>query len=593
MIEYTDDSQIYGFSISAGQYLKLYLYKNGVEVHRKSLQCIANGAQGYNGCVPRLFENGMVSGQTYYCNDTTVNTVNGNVVDTDGIRHIDAIAVEDDTMESGYSVYQCKRNYTATRKATTRAEFEAISGWSTYFVRVATNAANAFFAYLMAQNAYIKMLSGAMMVVLDASKKVIGGMQGNPDLPIFWAGDALPESALWQQYANGFAKYGIPNGERIELDPSGKTISFYDSSNVKVTEHSARKYSSLSSILPSDATFTVDTVQRSLTNSGFGDLTKTSTYNMSSVISVSKNGQLRVSYTRLQVYQTTGTYDSSKAKLINMPRAYVQLILCCYTTSAATVKAAGDVILASYAVFSEHDNTQYSGGYNSTAAQTVSASVTGGLYYRLVFKLINETSAVATSSATGYCKLSSATIVADFWSSMFFGNGMLLSKNTQNYFAAMLEGSYLRMIAENTYYGTDVRSDGIYAKRGSYWHKQPVTLLAMRVHASAEGTLYSYTAYNGVSFNLNSSSPSAAVGAISYSTSDHGGRFTIYYPTNWRTYGLSTKGFVQATVYDYAKNGNQGYLCYVKNITDNYVEIWTADDWSSNWGSFYIELKMF
>lgn len=549
------------------------------------------GAQGYNGCVPRLFDVGLVSGQTYYCNDTAINTVNPNVLDNaDGIRHIDAVAVLDATMQSGYAVYQCKRNYTATQNAQTKAEFESISDWSTYFVKVSENAASAYFTFLMAQNAFIKMLAGAMMVVQDENANVIGGMQGNPSLPIFWAGAQLPANGLWQQMANGFASYGTPNGEHIELDPVNKTISFYNSSGQLVTEHNAKTYSSLSSLLPSAGTFTVVTTQQTLqpNTTIWYNVENVVSVNLSEIIAVSANGVLKIQFTKF--YCTIMTPSGTDMKgLIKEPTANFALYLYKYGNSTGTTYL-GRTTLRNYTAYGAYDNQTYSAGYNqSTVNDAATASVQSGYYYRLVAVLTSSGGNNSVqSTCRGYAKMTSASIVADYYSSKFFGNGLILSKNTSNYFAALLESTVFRFVMTNAYYGLDISSSGMKARRGDYWHKQPITLMAIRITQSGESQM-SVVSYNGVSFIANSTSPSETSGAV-YLISQ--GQFRIYFPTNWQGYSLGTNGFPQATVTHY--NGNEdGYLCYVQSISNTQLVVWTADDWSSNYGSVYVELKMF
>ena len=497
-------------------------------------------------------------------------------------------------MQSGYAVYQCKRNYTATQNAQTKAEFESITNWSTYFVKVSENAASAYFTYLIAQNAFIKMLAGAMMVVQDSNGNVVGGMQGNAELPIFWAGAQLPANGLWQQMANGFASYGTPNRERIELDPVNKTITFFNSSGQIVTEHNARTYSTLASLIPSAGAFTVITTQQTIqpsTRIWYG-VQDTVVKDLSGVVYVSSNGQLKINYTQLQVRITTPERSGS-AELMSIPNATIRLVLYGYSDSTGTTQVSR-ITLRQYTAYGAYDNQQYSSGYYaSSVSESATAIVTSGRYYKLKAELISIGGGNSTiSTVVAYVKMTSASVVADNYLSRFFGNGVVLSKNTANYFAAMLESGYFRMCLSNSYYGLDVKSDGMYAKRGDYWHKQPITLMALRITMTNSSTINDYKSYNGVNFILNSSSPTTTSGAIYHSSQQGGGQFTIYYPTNWRSYELSKNGFVQATVYHYANSG-EGYLCYVQNINNNSVEIWTADDWTSNWGSVYVELKMF
>lgn len=187
---------------------------------------------GLSGPAVRNFENGMVSGQKYYCNDPSINTIDSEVFDVDGIRHVDFITFLDDTAgadATGYAVYQCIRSYTASANVTSKSVFAAISGISAYFQEVTTTAKAAFFTYLLAKNAYIKFLSGTQMVAQNASGDVVGGMQGDPTIPIFWAGGSTPGTA---PYRVGFDGSFVANNVDITGKINGTSGTF--SGNIKI-----------------------------------------------------------------------------------------------------------------------------------------------------------------------------------------------------------------------------------------------------------------------------------------------------------------------------------------------------------------------
>ena len=132
------------------------------------------GDTGLQGCIMRMFENGITVGQTYR-NDASA---------TSGIyRYIDHIAVQNDSYASGYAVYQCK----VTHAATSVTEYTNTAYWTP----VDQNVGSAFFSYLLAKNANIKLLSGAQFVVQeekDGKITTVGGMQGDTRYPLIWAG---------------------------------------------------------------------------------------------------------------------------------------------------------------------------------------------------------------------------------------------------------------------------------------------------------------------------------------------------------------------------------------------------------------------
>jgi hypothetical protein len=314
------------------------------------------------------------------------------------------------------------------------------------------------------------------------------------------------------------------------------------------------------------------------------------TLNLSNVVSVSANGVLKVNFTKLYcTISTPAPSGGGQAQIMSIPTVNIRLELIKYSNSAGTTQV-GRNVMRSYTAYGAYDGGTYSSGWNqSTVQDTATATVQSGFYYRLV-AILTSTGGnnSAQSTCRGYVNLASASIVSDYYSSRFFGNGLMLSKNTANYFAAMLEGSIFRFIATNAYYGLDISSSGMLARRGDYWHKQPITLMALRIVQSSDSSM-SVISYNGVAFTQNSSSPTTTSGAVYLVAT---GKFRIYFPTNWQAYSLSTNGFPQCSSSHYYNN-EDGYLCYVQTLNNSYLEVWAADDWSANRGSLYVELKMF
>ena len=143
----------------------------------------SSGSSGNNGCVIRTFENGFVSGQTYR-NDTNYST--------SGVRYLDFVLVENSSYASGYKVYQT---------VTTHSYSSGDESNSSYFTEVSTNAASAFFNYIVAKDASIKMLTGSFIGVKDSSGNIVAGLIGG-DYPIF-AGSSTPSSAPFRVGTDG------------------------------------------------------------------------------------------------------------------------------------------------------------------------------------------------------------------------------------------------------------------------------------------------------------------------------------------------------------------------------------------------------
>lgn len=159
------------------------------------------GEKGYSGCISRVFENGHKLGQTYR-NDSELNTTS--------IRYLDSVCLEDSSFSSGYAVYRCKVTHTATSVTA--------PGNVTYWEKLDINANAAFFVYLIAKNANIKMLTGSKFSVLDEGGNVCGCFCAE-DIP-FWIGGETPaESSVYfgMKGAGALARGNIYWNEKGEI----------------------------------------------------------------------------------------------------------------------------------------------------------------------------------------------------------------------------------------------------------------------------------------------------------------------------------------------------------------------------------------
>ena len=447
---------------------------------------------------------------------------------------------------------------------------------------------------LLAQNALIKILSSNQITVYDKDGNVSGGMQGNPSMPIFWAGAESPSDGTYQQNIDGSATYGNSKGEHILLDPAGKTLKFFNSSNEFVTEHNAKTFSTLDSIMPKGGTVTLSksgslvTVSPSASRIWYG-VQGTDTDYFSSIWQASANGLLTVTMNSMTVCATTAadTSESTSGQAVMQAiGATATLYLCLYRYS----DSAGTKLTARYAMYALGVTTDKDGIQHeySTTNLNVSTRIYSGGYYRLGVELAYFGGGISNiTTCRGRYNPASAVINSDVYSNMFFGNGIMLSKSTQNFFAAMLENAAnMRMIISNTNYGLDVsNADGILAKRGTYWHKQPTTLFAMKIYGYTYGV--SIMNLSEVTFNTNTTSVTATTGSV-YRVKQ--GRYRIYFPTNWKSYSIGTKGICNVTAIE--NETTNGWLARVYEITDTYVEVCTSDDRSPNEGKLFVELKI-
>lgn len=440
---------------------------------------------------------------------------------------------------------------------------------------------------LLAQNALIKILASNQITVYDNDGNVSGGMQGNPALPIFWAGAENPSSGTYQQNIDGSATYGNPQGEHILLDPAGKTIKFFNSSNQFVTEHNAKTFSNLSSILPAGGTITLSSSNTLVTINPSVDriwyrVQGTDTSYFTSVWAASANGILTVNMNQMLVSITT-EYHSYQTQNVG-GSATVSLCLYRYSDSAGTKQSARSILYI-LTRQGKNDGAAYQSIVNNFH---VSTRIYSGGYYRLGVELSYFGGGISNVS-TCFARYNalSAAIESDVYSNMFFGNGLVLSKSTDNYFAAMLENSTnMRMAISNSSYGLDVSNgNGVMMKKGTLWHKQMITLFAMRITGYSTGV--SIICKSNATFNPNTTSATTNAGSV-YRVKE--GVYRIYFPTAWSTYKIGTNGVCFVTAIE--SETTNGWLARVYTINDTYVDVCTSDDRSPNEGKLFVELKI-
>ena len=146
------------------------------------------GTPGFPGCITRVFQNELKSGQTY-CYDA--NTPDDELpAGNGGVRYQDFVAVQADT-ESGYMVFRCKKTFIFTGEDKDLTRFSTAtqlrgymlgtdsggltSGGAPVFDEVSTGLA-AFFTHLVAKDANIHMLTGGCFVITDDDGDVMAGM---------------------------------------------------------------------------------------------------------------------------------------------------------------------------------------------------------------------------------------------------------------------------------------------------------------------------------------------------------------------------------------------------------------------------------
>lgn len=131
----------------------------------------AQGEAGTNGRTTRIFQS-LTEGQELY---------DGSIINADGFCFLDFYAVRNDSVASGWEIYQCIMHH--IHKDSDKTPSEDTSRWRA----VSVNASSAFFTMLLAKDARIDFLEGNSIRVRKSGQTTpYAGMGG--DFP-FWSGE--------------------------------------------------------------------------------------------------------------------------------------------------------------------------------------------------------------------------------------------------------------------------------------------------------------------------------------------------------------------------------------------------------------------
>lgn len=209
---------------NTNSYATFLLMKDGNVVDRQRINCVSDGERGKrgdkgnNGCIQRVWQT-FTEGQVYR-NDTKADE---SEIDSSGIRYLDFMAVADNSMASGWKIYQC----VMTHEGGTDGELSNTNLWK----EVSVNAQSAFFTYLIAKNATIQMLSSSKIIIPNEIGNTAAGL-ANGDIPL-WIGHNDPSKAPFNVTKEGIVT--SVRGNFIDVNVKGNFYTPYftiDESNL-------------------------------------------------------------------------------------------------------------------------------------------------------------------------------------------------------------------------------------------------------------------------------------------------------------------------------------------------------------------------
>lgn len=145
------------------------------------------GPAGMDGCIQRIFNSDAFQAGYTYRNDSELAVA--------GLKYIDYMAEEDETLSTGWRIWMCD------------ATHDAAASWDddkSMWTQVSANASSAFFTNLIAKNATVKLLNAAQVVATDNNGVPLAGLV-NGNFPL-WVGDqvnGLSENAPFRVNRSG------------------------------------------------------------------------------------------------------------------------------------------------------------------------------------------------------------------------------------------------------------------------------------------------------------------------------------------------------------------------------------------------------
>lgn len=152
------------------------------------------GIQGIQGCILRTSE--WAPGVEYH-NDEAL---------TSGTRYLDIAVVT--TGAKTFNAFKCRVTHTST------ADNAPVAGNTTTQWQPFNGMAPIYTPLILAENGLIRLAQTNQIIVTDKDSNVTGGMQGDPTLPIMWAGSTTASNGTFRVMADGtmYASKGVFSG---------------------------------------------------------------------------------------------------------------------------------------------------------------------------------------------------------------------------------------------------------------------------------------------------------------------------------------------------------------------------------------------
>ena len=385
-----------------------------------------------------------------------------------------------------------------------------------------------------------------------------------------------PDDTIWTYDMTGKQVLGVPYGKHIEIDPSDGKMRFYGSDGTQNGEVSGESVSTLSELLGTAGSgFTNQTESASMSGNGNIGRREQYEYQVGSNLQLTGNGaltissKLRLSGSKWRTPQPAGG-DCVTGSTGGLPqgteipsttdREYTNTI----SAFLVVQKQAADGSWTYAGIASSQEATSATKlSVVSTSTRTLNLS--SGTY-RVVVRC--DISVYANRSYNVGFEVSAVTASITSFVNLhrFFGNGFAFGSASNNFFAAVNEGSNMRVKALTNAgkYGVELDKDkGLLATRNAFQGKVPMLVyygfITDSGSALSQATKYSFD------------------GGVLTCARNGNGDYQLTIPSTWSNGGMSFDGgnLIPTII---CKTTTTGVSAQIHTLGSNYIRVVTAND---------------
>jgi hypothetical protein len=419
--------------------------------------------QGVQGCIQRVTEWG--AGFTYH-NDKSLTTFP---------RYIDIVTIN---VNGKQKAFQCKLTHNSDSSNSPLVEITGTATSSTHWT--ALSSLNPIYTpLLLADNAVIQFMQGNQLLIMDSNNLVAAGMVGG-NIPI-WAGSSNPDTAPFRvgidgqliaenAKLEGSLTAGTANKDRIEIDPTSKSISFFNEDGAEMSVFSSGNMSTPEELFDEDGDATVINLTLQNTTGMQESYNESGTNDEQVLESVFISDYTFTKQSNLALHGSIDWALRVWGETTNEVRVEMDIFVRVkvYSSTNPSEEIFNKAIYEGHSLSAEEYKT-LTGTFSLDGFQV---SVPAGL-----LKIVASTYIYSTGETYGYVRYGtkggatsaiSAELAVNSYKSRYYGNGLCLGR-AKNNFVALWKDSNEDMCFEalNPFFGFKVTTDGVAYKKGT------------------------------------------------------------------------------------------------------------------------------